>query len=122
MALGISQLTYRNRCSVLQASNLFLKLPMAVRCCLTGHKSIVNTTLFHPILLHIATAGVESQIVLHSPTASSPCVKDLHLTPTNVRELPSRDDTGGRVAHALVMGLPLNSDEGDTETIALFDE
>ncbi|KAH9480635.1 DDB1- and CUL4-associated factor 5 [Psilocybe cubensis] len=58
---------------------------------LTGHNSIVNTTLFHPHFLHIVTAGVENSILLHSPTPSSPCTQNLQRSPENVRVLKDED-------------------------------
>ncbi|KAF8500795.1 hypothetical protein F5888DRAFT_1888110 [Russula emetica] len=54
-----------------------------------GHLSIVNTTLIHPVLPLIATAGIERQVVLHSPTPNTPWATDLPLTPTVTRSLPS---------------------------------
>ncbi|KAH9991247.1 WD40 repeat-like protein [Russula vinacea] len=39
---------------------------------LGGHLSIVNSTLIHPVLPLIATAGIERQVVLHSPTPNTP--------------------------------------------------
>jgi hypothetical protein len=53
-----------------------------------GHRSIVNTTLIHPNLLHVISSGVENDIILHSPTMSSPCSKNLSMTETDVRRLP----------------------------------
>ncbi|GAA6033883.1 hypothetical protein JCM8097_000385 [Rhodosporidiobolus ruineniae] len=38
---------------------------------LTGHRSIVNTALFHPTLPILYTSGVEKVIVRHSPASSS---------------------------------------------------
>jgi WD repeat-containing protein 22 len=48
----------------------------------------VNTTLVHPHMLHVVTSGVERDILLHSPTPSSPCCRHLSLTDTAVRQLP----------------------------------
>ncbi|KIY46733.1 WD40 repeat-like protein, partial [Fistulina hepatica ATCC 64428] len=52
---------------------------------LTGHKSIVNTALFHPTLPHILTSGIENDIVIHSPFEDAACVPQLRLSPTTVR-------------------------------------
>ena len=54
-----------------------------------GHLSIVNTTLIHPILPVIATAGIERHVILHSPTPNAPWGADLLPTRTNTRPLPS---------------------------------
>jgi len=91
---------------------------------LNGHRSIVNTVLFHPSLLHIVTAGIERHVILHSPTKSSPCVKNLTLTPTTVRVLPvGPPEDHSRFIRAISSGLgPNDLDTEDAETIALFDE
>jgi len=90
---------------------------------LNGHKSIVNSVLFHPSLLHIATAGIERHIILHSPTKSSPCAKSLGLTPTAMRDLPvgSAEDRS-RFLVAMTLGLGTDEFDEDAETVALFDE
>ena len=89
----------------------------------SGHQSIVNSVLFHPSLLHIVTAGIERHVILHSPTKSSPCVKDLTFTPTSVRRLPAGSpEEHGRFLRALSSGLGTNDPDEDAETIALFDE
>lgn len=69
---------------------------------LAGHKSIVNATLFHPHLLLMATSGVEKDIIMHSPTASSPCFNELERTETATR-------------------APEDDFNDDSETIRLFD-
>jgi len=95
---------------------------------LNGHRSIVNTTLFHPTLLHIVTAGIERHVILHSPTASSPCTKDLSMTPTEVRSLPTSQSAAAseehrRIVHAIAVGEALDTEnEDDSDAIALFDE
>jgi WD repeat-containing protein 22 len=58
---------------------------------LSGHQSIVNTTLMHPHFPHIVTSGIERHILLHSPSQSSPCSQNLKLTP-EVRNLPVLSD------------------------------
>jgi len=95
-------------------------------CRLSGHKSIVNTAVFHPHFLHVVTAGVEKTIHLHSPTPSSPCTQDLPLSPFDVRRFNERDDSGAdRLVHlnALMGGRTLDDDdsEGELETIGFFD-
>ena len=83
----------------------------------------MNSVLFHPSLLHIVTAGIERNVVLHSPTRSSPCAKGLALTPTTVRALPTGSpEDHGRFLRALSLGLGTNDSGEDAETIALFDE
>ena len=90
---------------------------------MSGHKSIVNSVLFHPSLLHIVTAGIERHVILHSPTKSSPCVKDLVLTPETMRPLPAGSpEDHSRFLHAIFSGLGTNDLDEDAETIALFDE
>ncbi|KAI9464962.1 WD40 repeat-like protein [Lactarius psammicola] len=63
-----------------------LSTPLTRLC---GHISIVNTTLIHPVLPVIATAGIERHIILHSPTPSAPWATELPPTPTTTRPLPS---------------------------------
>lgn len=90
---------------------------------LNGHKSIVNSVLFHPSLLHIVTAGIERHVILHSPTKSSPCTEELELTPTTVRPLPvGSPEDRSRLLRAISTGMGTNEFEEDAETIALFDE
>lgn len=62
-----------------------LSTPLTRLC---GHLSIVNTTLIHPVLPIIATAGIERHIILHSPTPSAPWATELPLTPTTTRPRP----------------------------------
>ncbi|KAF8158181.1 WD40-repeat-containing domain protein [Crassisporium funariophilum] len=96
-------------------------------CRLTGHKSIVNTVLFHPHLLHIVTAGVERNIVLHSPTPSSPCTEGLQPSPLTVRTLEPDDGDDDRLVYlsALTGIRPLNveseDDAAERQTLSLFD-
>jgi len=93
---------------------------------LTGHKSIVNSTLWHPHWPHLITAGVERHILVHSPTPSSPCAVDIPLTSPEVRALPGPNpEDRQRMIRALTAGrLPDDSDvdRNDINTIALFDE
>ncbi|KAH7915613.1 WD40 repeat-like protein [Hygrophoropsis aurantiaca] len=96
-------------------------------CRLNGHNSIVTTVAIHPTMLHIVTAGIERNIILHSPTPNSPCTQNLSLTSPVMRTLrdPKREDYD-RVLRALMRGYStLPGDNGgsstDDETISLFD-
>ena len=90
---------------------------------MSGHKSIVNSVLFHPSLLHIVTSGIERHVILHSPTKSSPCAQDLKLTPTTVRTLPAGSpEDHSRFLRAVSLGLGTGDSSEEAETIALFDE
>ena len=83
----------------------------------------MNSVLFHPSLLHIVTAGIERHVILHSPTKSSPCAKDLTFTPTSVRGLPAGSpEDHNRYLRAVSSNLVTNDLDEDAETIALFDE
>ncbi|KAG2057658.1 WD40 repeat-like protein [Suillus hirtellus] len=95
---------------------------------LNGHKSIVNSVAIHPSLLHIATSGVERQIILHSPTPSSPAVQNLLPTPPTVRMLQPQDLAAQRTflralfgPHPTLHEDDVEDDEGENETISLFD-
>ncbi|KDR82852.1 hypothetical protein GALMADRAFT_238461 [Galerina marginata CBS 339.88] len=94
-------------------------------CRLTGHKSIVNTTVFHPHLLHIATAGIEKNVILHSPTPSSPCTQNLDSSPVTVRKLlGDEDDKDRENYYAAMLGLiPADSenDQNERQTLSFFD-
>jgi WD repeat-containing protein 22 len=70
---------------------------------LTGHRSIVNSTLFHPYFFNIVTAGVESTILVHSATPSSPYVQRFNKTPTEVRARASlQPDDAAELRNALL--------------------
>lgn len=89
----------------------------------SGHESIVNSVLFHPSLLHIVTAGIERHTILHSPTKSSPCTKDLSLTSGTVRELPAGSpEDRSRLIRAMALSLGASEFDVEMETVALFDE
>ena len=97
----------------------------------TGHKTIVNSAVFHPHFLHVVTAGVEKSIHLHSPTPSSPCAQDLSLTSLDVRQLNERDDEANQqVYFDAIRGTrarTLDGDDdddgaGERETISFFDQ
>ncbi|KAG2001800.1 hypothetical protein CC2G_004929 [Coprinopsis cinerea AmutBmut pab1-1] len=87
-------------------------------CHLNGHLSIVNTIVFHPQFLHVATAGVEKDIILHSPTPGSPCTRDLARSPLEVRKL-SEDGTEDRLLY--YTSLVSDIDRTEARTISLFD-
>lgn len=99
---------------------------------ITGHKTIVNTAVFHPHFLHVVTAGVEKSIHLHSPTPSSPCTQDLSLTPLDVRQLNERDERADRQIYldALRGDRTIDDDDndnddggaGERQTICFFDQ
>lgn len=94
---------------------------------LNGHKSIVNSVAIHPSLLHVVTSGVERQIILHSPTSSSPAVQNLLPTPPTVRTLQPQDPAAQRTFLRALFGPhptlheETGDDEGEDETITLFD-
>lgn len=71
---------------------------------LTGHVSIVNSSVIHPYLPHIFTAGIEKDIVLHSTTPTS-LFGELELTNREPRELNDFADV----------------DEDERETVMFFD-
>jgi hypothetical protein len=93
-----------------------------------GHLSIVNTTLIHPVLPLIATAGIERQVVLHSPTPNTPWAPDLPITPTATRSLPSdglsMTDPSSLLRLLIRMNTFMEPDESlgeDARSIAYFD-
>ncbi|KAJ8593937.1 WD40 repeat-like protein [Rhizopogon salebrosus TDB-379] len=96
---------------------------------LNGHRSIVNSVAIHPFLLHIVTSGVERQVILHSPTPSSPVAHHLPPTPPTVRSLQPHDLEAQRTfLRALFGPHPTLHEDGEgsgneteEETISLFD-
>ena len=77
---------------------------------LLGHTSIVNSTLFHPTLPHIATAGIERDVLIHGPTPGSPCVARLRRSPESrdVRRVGSGEEEGAMTSEqywAMVLGI-----------------
>jgi len=93
-----------------------------------GHLSIVNTTLIHPVLPLIATAGIERQVVLHSPTPNTPWATNLPLTPAMTRSLPSdglsMTDPSSLIRLLIRMNTLVEPDESlgeDGRSIAYFD-
>ncbi|KAH9969822.1 WD40 repeat-like protein [Russula dissimulans] len=101
-----------------------LSTPLTRLC---GHLSIVNSTLIHPVLPLIATAGIERQVLLHSPTSSTPWGSNLLPTPTTTRPLPSGGPTPADPSVLrLLMRLStiMEADESigeDARSIAYFD-
>ncbi|KAH9936079.1 WD40 repeat-like protein [Fomitopsis serialis] len=93
---------------------------------LTGHSSIVNTALMHPTFPAVLTAGIERDILLHSPTPAAPFLPStsLTLTPTAVRPLPPAEMAWSR--RVMRMMIPQTLDEvepeDDSTTIAMFDQ
>ncbi|KAF5340637.1 hypothetical protein D9611_007483 [Ephemerocybe angulata] len=88
---------------------------------LGGHRSIVNTVIFHPQLLHVVTAGIEKDIILHSPTPGSPCTQNLAETPQEVRSI-SEDASGDRLNYLRsLMGEVTDDDRNEEHTISMFD-
>jgi hypothetical protein len=92
-----------------------------------GHLSIVNSTLIHPVLPIIATAGIERHVLLHSPTPNTPWGSNLPLTPTTTRPLPNGGPTAADPSVLrLLMRLStiIEADESmgeDARSIAYFD-
>jgi len=88
-----------------------------------GHKSIINSTLIHPDLPYIVTSGVEKDILLHSPTLSSPSFSNMQRTPEEVRALGD-DDTADRIMYMqAIAGFDVVSGEdSETMTIMMFDQ
>ncbi|KAI0917455.1 hypothetical protein AcV5_007938 [Taiwanofungus camphoratus] len=92
-------------------------------CRLSGHQSIINTTLFHPCYPLAVTSGIERHIVLHSPTATSSYVANMSSTSGEVRALPMHDPAShSLMIRALTLGTTSEDLEDDVGTIALFDE
>lgn len=88
-----------------------------------GHKSIINSTLIHPDLPYIVTAGVEKDILLHSPTSSSPSCGNMQRTPKEVRVL-GEDDAADRMMYmqALAGFNGVSGEDSETMTIMMFDQ
>ena len=93
---------------------------------ITGHASIVNTALFHPTLPLLATAGIENDILIHSPTETTPFSEQpLPLTPTEVRHLGDLSaQTRASIRRALILGTELAMEGyGEDEVTRMrFDE
>ncbi|KAG7445711.1 WD40 repeat-like protein [Guyanagaster necrorhizus] len=97
-----------------------IKTPL---CRLTGHNSIVNTTLVHPDFPYIVTCGIERHIFLHSATPSTPFSDGLESTPTEVRSLLEQSTHEEDIdVHNLLIGVePVDSGDLESSTISLFD-
>ncbi|KAK0441633.1 WD40 repeat-like protein [Armillaria borealis] len=90
---------------------------------LTGHNSIINTTLVHPNFPYIVTCGIERHIFLHSATPSTPFSDGLESTPTEVRSLSEQSTPEEDISvHNLLTGIePAHSGDLESSTISLFD-
>lgn len=105
-------------------NHVFIQLPYMI---VLGHLSIVNSTLIHPVFPLIATAGIERQVLLHSPTQSTPWASNLPRTATTTRPLPSGGPTPADPSVLrLLMRLStiMEADESmgeDARSIAYFD-
>ncbi|KIL68001.1 hypothetical protein M378DRAFT_191493 [Amanita muscaria Koide BX008] len=112
---------FTRRCDDVKCIPVEISRPL---CRLNGHRSIVNTSAVHPYMLHVATAGIEHCIILHSPTPSSPCTQDLADSPTETRSL-SQDGDVDRAAYFRALHghhLPvIETDDPDRMTISMFD-
>ncbi|KAG5734664.1 DDB1- and CUL4-associated factor 5, partial [Termitomyces sp. T112] len=87
-------------------------------CYLHGHKSIVNSVLCHPHLFHVMTCGIEDDIILHSPTPTSPCAPNLQHTSTDVRVL----EEGSHQDWAMYLrALVAERSESEMTPIRMFD-
>jgi WD repeat-containing protein 22 len=90
----------------------------------------VNSVAIHPSLLHIVTSGVERQVILHSPTPSSPAAQHLPLTLPTVRTLQPHDLEAQRTFLRALFGphptlhddIDESGNEAEEETISLFDQ
>ncbi|KAF8073953.1 WD40 repeat-like protein [Lyophyllum atratum] len=90
-------------------------------CRLTGHRSIVNSALFHPNLPHILTCGIEKDIILHSPIPASPCVPNLERTSTEIRNMSDDDDARSVYFRTLAGFDPGVDGDAEMATIMMFD-
>jgi WD repeat-containing protein 22 len=76
-------------------------------------------------MLHVVTAGIERNIILHSPTPSSPCTQNLARTRVETRVL-SDDSESDRVTYFRALsGTPLQNvgdRDPDSMAISLFDQ
>ncbi|KAH8818796.1 WD40 repeat-like protein [Flagelloscypha sp. PMI_526] len=94
---------------------------------LTGHQSIVNNIVVHPTLPYIATAGIESSIILHCPQSTCASTSDLPQTSTRVRNVGKDDPRSVRdrlVFFRALHDLPHGDVEDETEdarNISMFD-
>lgn len=71
----------------------------------------------------MVTSGIEKNVILHSPTASSPCANHMQRTSTDVRALGDNVDADrSAYLRALYHGAPEESDDGEQGTIMMFDQ
>ncbi|KAG6899523.1 hypothetical protein C0993_009425 [Termitomyces sp. T159_Od127] len=91
-------------------------------CYLHGHRSIVNTVLCHPHLFHVVTCGIENDIILHSPTPTSPCAPNLQRTCTDVRVLEEDNRQDRSLYIRAVVGIVEPSESEEATAIRMFDQ
>jgi len=90
-----------------------------------GHKSIINTVLFHPLEPYVVTAGVESYTMLHSPFQSTAACGKLKKTEASVRQLLDHSYTAQSRAlphEAPDAGPTAETNDDDLAMIRLFDK
>lgn len=75
-------------------------------------------------MLHIVTAGIERNIILHSPTPSSPCTQNLARTPVETRVLSDDSEFDRATYFRALSGTPLDMGDRDPDStaISLFDQ
>ncbi|KAF8588568.1 WD40 repeat-like protein [Ramaria rubella] len=87
-----------------------------------GHKSIINTVLFHPLEPYIATSGVERHVLVHSPFEATPSCGKLNRTEKRVRQLPQSTSLNRPFIRGEYDTPDDGEDDGDGAMIELFDE
>ncbi|KZO97086.1 WD40 repeat-like protein [Calocera viscosa TUFC12733] len=97
---------------------------------LEGHKSIVNSVLFHPTQPMIATSGIERFVRLFTHFPTKPGQEP--IKPSETRELPAREDptiVSRALRGEITTETEFSDDDGavaedqeDMETIHLFDQ
>lgn len=73
-------------------------------------------------MLHVVTAGIEKDIILHSPTPGSPCTQDLRETPRDVRSIGDDDDEDRLIYFQSLVGALRDEDRDEERTIRMFDQ
>ena len=75
-------------------------------------------------MLHIVTAGIERNIILHSPTPSSPCTQNLPRTPVETRALSDNGELDQWMYIRALHGAPVHEDMRDPDgaNISMFDQ
>jgi len=86
--------------------------------------SIVNSALIHPHLPLVATAGVERNVFLHSPTSSTPYTQDLEIIPCHVRRWT---DSTAEDEYEIMQWISSSSrsaaeDAEELKTLSFFDQ